>query len=72
MLLGVIEAAIEIVGALGFLERTVWLAGGGNFAFYAYDGTTWILPYAGVFLRKKAGVLLPRGGRDQPRALVHG
>lgn len=59
VLLGVIQAAIEIVGALGFLERTVWLAGGGGFAFYAiYNGTTWILPYAGVFLRKRAGVLL--------------
>ena len=59
VLLGVIEAAIEIVGALGFLERTVWLAGGGGFAFYAiYNGTTWILPYVGVYLRKRAGVLL--------------
>jgi ABC-type thiamin/hydroxymethylpyrimidine transport system permease subunit len=59
VLLGVIEAAIEIVGALGFLERTVWLAGGGGFAIYAiYNGTTWILPYVGVYLRKRAGVLL--------------
>ncbi|HSK97677.1 MAG TPA: hypothetical protein VK891_13740 [Euzebyales bacterium] len=59
VLLGVIEAAIEIVGALGFLERTVWLAGGAGFAFYAvYNGTTWILVYAGVYLRKRAGVLL--------------
>jgi len=59
VLLGVIEAAIEIVGALGFLERTVWLAGGAGFAFYAiYNGTTWILPYVGVYLRKRAGVLL--------------
>lgn len=59
VLLGVIQAAIEIVGALGFLERTVWLAGGAGFAFYAlYNGTTWVLLYAGVFLRKRAGVLL--------------
>ena len=27
VLLGIIEAAIEIVGALGFLERTVWADG---------------------------------------------
>jgi ABC-type thiamin/hydroxymethylpyrimidine transport system permease subunit len=59
VLLGVIEAAVEITAALGFLERTVWLAGGGGFAIYAvYNGTTWILPYVGVYLRKRAGVLL--------------
>jgi ABC-type thiamin/hydroxymethylpyrimidine transport system permease subunit len=59
VLLGIIEAAIEISGALGILERTVWAAGGAGFAFYAiYNGTTWILPYVGVFLRKRAGVLI--------------
>ena len=31
VLLGVIEAAIEIVGALGFLERTVWAVGPAGF-----------------------------------------
>lgn len=59
VLLGVIEAAIEIVGALGFLERTVWLGGAAGFAFYAvYNGTTWILYFAGAYLRKRAGVIL--------------
>jgi ABC-type thiamin/hydroxymethylpyrimidine transport system permease subunit len=59
VLLGVIEAAIEIVGALGFLERTVWLAGAAGFAFYAvYNGTTWILYFAGAYLRKRSGVIL--------------
>lgn len=59
VLLGVIEAAIEIVGALGFLERTVWLGGGAGFAFYAiYNGTTWILYFGGAYLRKKAGIIL--------------
>jgi ABC-type thiamin/hydroxymethylpyrimidine transport system permease subunit len=57
--LGLIEAAIEILGALGFLERTVWLAGAPGFAFYAfYNGTTWILFFAGAYLRKKAGIIL--------------
>lgn len=59
VLLGVIEAAIEIVGALGFLERTVWAAGAAGFAIYAiYNGTTWILFFAGAYLRKKAMVLV--------------
>ena len=59
VLLGIIEAAIEIVGALGFLERTVWLAGAAGFAFYAvYNGTTWILYFAGAYLRKRSGVIL--------------
>jgi len=59
VLLGVIEAAIEIVGALGFLERTVWAAGGAGFAIYAfYNGTTWILFFAGAYLRKRAGVIV--------------
>lgn len=59
VLLGIIEAAVEILGALGFLERTVWLAGAGGFAFYAvYNGTTWILYFAGAYLRKRAGVIL--------------
>lgn len=59
VLLGIIEAVIEIVGALGFLERTVWAAGAAGFAFYAfYNGTTWILFFAGGMLRKRAGVIL--------------
>lgn len=59
VLLGIIEAAIEILGALGFLERTVWLGGAAGFAFYAiYNGTTWILYFAGAYLRKRAGVIL--------------
>jgi ABC-type thiamin/hydroxymethylpyrimidine transport system permease subunit len=59
VLLGIIEAVIEIVGALGFLERTVWAAGAPGFAFYAlYNGTTWILFFAGAYLRKRAGVIL--------------
>jgi ABC-type thiamin/hydroxymethylpyrimidine transport system permease subunit len=58
-ILGLIEAAIEILGALGFLERTVWLAGAPGFAFYAfYNGTTWILFFAGAYLRKRAGIIL--------------
>ena len=58
-ILGVIEAAIEIVGALGFLERTVWAAGAVGFAIYAfYNGTTWILYFAGAYLRKRSGVIL--------------
>lgn len=57
--LGLIEAAIEILGALGFLERTVWLAGAPGFAIYAfYNGTTWILFFAGAYLRKRAGIIL--------------
>lgn len=59
VLLGIIEAVIEIAGALGFLERTVWAAGAAGFAFYAlYNGTTWILYFAGAYLRKRAGVIL--------------
>lgn len=59
VLLGVIEAAIEIIGALGFLERTVWAGGALGFAIYAfYNGTTWILFYAGAYLRKRAGIIL--------------
>ena len=59
VLLGVIEAVIEIVGALGFLERTVWATGAVGFAIYAfYNGTTWILFFAGAYLRKRAGIIL--------------
>ena len=59
VLLGVIEAAIEIVGALGFLERTVWAVGPLGFAIYAfYNGTTWILFYAGAYLRKRSSVII--------------
>lgn len=59
VLLGVIEAAIEIVGALGFLERTVWAGGAVGFAIYAfYNGTTWILFWAGAYLRKRSSVIL--------------
>ncbi|MGH3328144.1 MAG: hypothetical protein ACRDPT_10185 [Streptomycetales bacterium] len=59
VLLGIIEAAIEILGALGFLERTVWAAGSVGFVIYAvYNGTTWILFFAGAYLRKRASVLL--------------
>ena len=59
VLLGIIEAAIEIVGALGFLERTVWATGAVGFAIYAfYNGTTWILFFAGAYLRKKAMVIV--------------
>lgn len=59
VMLGIIEAVIEILGALGFLERTVWLGGSAGFAFYAiYNGTTWILFFAGAYLRKRAGVIV--------------
>lgn len=59
VLLGIIEAAIEILGALGFLERTVWATGSAGFVIYAiYNGTTWILFFAGAYLRKRASVLL--------------
>lgn len=59
VLLGVIQAAIEIVGALGFLERTVWATGAIGFAVYAfYNGTTWILFYAGAYLRKSATIIV--------------
>lgn len=58
VLLGVVTAVIEILGALGFLERTVWATGAVGFAIYAfYNGTTWILFYAGAYLRKRAGVI---------------
>jgi hypothetical protein len=58
VLLGVIQGAIEVIGALGFLERTVWATGALGFAIYAfYNGTTWILFYAGAFLRKRAFVI---------------
>ena len=57
--LGAVEAAIEIIGALGFLERTVWATGGVGFAIYAiYNGTTWILFFAGAYLRKRAGIIV--------------
>ncbi len=59
VLLGIIEAAIEILGALGFLERTVWATGAVGFAIYAfYNGTTWILFFAGAYLRKKAMIIV--------------
>ncbi|HUP17765.1 MAG TPA: hypothetical protein VM848_17180 [Acidimicrobiia bacterium] len=59
VLLGSIEAAIEIVGALGFTERLVWATGPAGFAIYAfYNGMTWILFYAGAYLRKRSGVIL--------------
>lgn len=59
VLLGVVQAVIEIVGLLGFLERTVWATGPVGFAIYAfYNGTTWILFYAGSYLRKRAMVPL--------------
>ena len=57
VLLGVIQAVIEVVGLLGFLERTVWATGAVGFAIYAfYNGTTWILFYAGSYIRKRAMV----------------
>jgi hypothetical protein len=59
VLLGVIQAVIEIVGLLGFLERTVWATGPVGFVIYAfYNGTTWILFYAGTYLRKRAVVVM--------------
>ncbi|MCZ6475116.1 MAG: hypothetical protein O6700_02220 [Gammaproteobacteria bacterium] len=59
VLLGVIQAVIEIVGLLGFLERAVWATGPIGFVIYAfYNGTTWILFYAGVYLRKRAMVVI--------------
>ena len=59
VLLGVIQAVIEVVGLLGFLERAVWAAGPVGFAVYAfYNGTTWILFYAGAYLRKRAALVL--------------
>lgn len=59
VMLGVIQAAIEIVGMLGFLERTVWATGPVGFAIYAfYNGTTWVLFFAGVYLRKRALMLV--------------
>jgi hypothetical protein len=61
--LGGVEAAIEILGALGFLERTVWATGAVGFAVYAfYNGTTWILFYAGAYLRKRAGIIFLAAG----------
>ena len=61
--LGGVEAAIEILGALGFLERTVWASGAIGFAIYAfYNGTTWILFYAGAYLRKRAGIIFLAAG----------
>ena len=50
VLLGVIQAVIEIVGLLGFLERTVWAAGPVGFAIYAF--------YNGTFLRKRAALVM--------------
>lgn len=59
VLLGVVQAVIEVVGLLGFLERTVWAAGPVGFVIYAfYNGTTWILFYAGAYLRKRAAVVM--------------
>ena len=59
VLLGVITAVIEIVGLLGFLERTVWATGPVGFAIYAfYNGTTWILDYVGAYLRKRAVIVM--------------
>ena len=59
VLLGVTQAVIEIFALLGFLERTVWATGPLGFAIYAfYNGTTWILFYAGVFLRKRASIVI--------------
>ena len=59
VLLGVVQAVIEIVGLLGFLERTVWATGPVGFVIYAfYNGTTWILFYAGVYLRKRAVIVM--------------
>ena len=59
VLLGVIQAVIEIFTLLGFLERTVWATGPVGFAIYAfYNGTTWILFYAGVYLRKRAMIVI--------------
>ncbi len=59
VLLGVIQAVIEIVGLLGLLERTVWATGPIGFVIYAfYNGTTWILFYAGVYLRKRAMIVI--------------
>ena len=59
VLLGVIQAVIEVVGLLGFLERTVWATGPVGFVIYAfYNGTTWILFYAGAYLRKRAVVVM--------------
>jgi hypothetical protein len=61
--LGSVEAAIEILGALGFLERTVWATGAVGFAIYAfYNGTTWILFFAGAYLRKRAGIIFLAAG----------
>ena len=59
VLLGVIPAAIEVFAMLGFLERTVWAMGPYGFLFYAaYNGMTWILFYAGVYLRKRACIVM--------------
>jgi hypothetical protein len=59
VLLGVVQGVIEVVGLLGFLERTVWAAGPVGFVIYAfYNGTTWILFYAGAYLRKRAAVVM--------------
>ncbi len=59
VLLGVVQAVIEIVGLLGFLERTVWATGPLGFVIYAvYNGTTWILFYAGAYLRKRAVIVV--------------
>jgi ABC-type thiamin/hydroxymethylpyrimidine transport system permease subunit len=59
VLLGVVQAVIEIVGLLGFLERMVWATGPLGFTIYAfYNGTTWILFYAGAYLRKRAVIVV--------------
>lgn len=62
VLLGVIQAAIDIVGALGFLERTVWATGAIGFVIFAfYNGLTWVLYYAGVYLRKRSSLIILGG-----------
>jgi hypothetical protein len=59
VLLGVIQAVIEVVGMLGYFERTVWALGPYGFLFYAgYNGCTWILFYAGAYLRKRACIVI--------------
>jgi hypothetical protein len=59
VLLGVIQAVIEVFAMLGFLERTFWAMGPYGFLFYAaYNGMTWILFYAGVYLRKRACIVM--------------
>jgi len=47
VLLGVIQAVIEVVGMLGYFERTVWALGPYGFLFYA-----------GAYLRKRACIVI--------------